>query len=207
MTPSSCGAAEVPERAHAADRRRGRPAQGRAERELAERYRDRVAKAGRALGLRDIEIIEIRESRAPDAAKRVLEESIALANIIPERAVVVALDEPGESSRQRIDHGRAARLARRRASAPWSFCIGGADGLGDELRRRADLHARLRRRDLAASARANHAAGAALPGGHDPGRPSLSSRLILEHFRRVWTPRCLRIRKCDQIWNLERVRI
>src|SRR3979490_714983 len=67
------------------------------ERELAERYRDRVAKAGRAVGLRDIEIIEIRESRAQEAAKRVLEESIALANIIPERAVVVALDQSGEA--------------------------------------------------------------------------------------------------------------
>jgi 23S rRNA (pseudouridine1915-N3)-methyltransferase len=30
------------------------------ERELAERYRDRVAKACRAVGLRDIEIVEIR---------------------------------------------------------------------------------------------------------------------------------------------------
>src|SRR5258707_3670242 len=66
------------------------------EREIAERYRDRVAKAGRAVGLRDIEIIEIRESRAQEAAKRVLQESIALANIIPERAVVVALDQSGE---------------------------------------------------------------------------------------------------------------
>jgi 23S rRNA (pseudouridine1915-N3)-methyltransferase len=43
------------------------------ERELAERYRDRVAKAGRAVGLRDIEIVEIRESRAADVGRRVLE--------------------------------------------------------------------------------------------------------------------------------------
>ena len=31
------------------------------DRELAERYRDRAVKAGRALGLRGIEIIEVRE--------------------------------------------------------------------------------------------------------------------------------------------------
>src|ERR1700753_555016 len=67
------------------------------ERELAERYRDRVAKAGRAVGLRDIEVVEIRESRAQEAAKRVLEESIALVNLIPDRAVVIALDQTGEN--------------------------------------------------------------------------------------------------------------
>src|SRR5712675_1025595 len=101
------------------------------ERELAERYRDRVAKAGRAVGLRDIEIIEIRESRAQEAAKRVLEESIALANIIPERAVVVALDSESITGTLRgwRDTGRPAAV----------FCIGGADGLGRELAARADL--------------------------------------------------------------------
>jgi 23S rRNA (pseudouridine1915-N3)-methyltransferase len=108
------------------------------ERELAERYRDRVAKAGRAVGLRDIEIIEIRESRAPEVAKRVLEESIALANIIPERAVVVALDQTGEA----LDSGSITGVLRgwRDAGRPAAvFCIGGADGLGLELAARADL--------------------------------------------------------------------
>src|SRR3981189_3629051 len=74
----------------------GRLKAGR-ERELAERYRDRVAKAGRAVRLRDIEIIEIRESRAQEAAKRAPEEPIALAHLLPERAVVVALDQSGEA--------------------------------------------------------------------------------------------------------------
>jgi 23S rRNA (pseudouridine1915-N3)-methyltransferase len=108
------------------------------ERELAERYRDRVAKAGRAVGLRDIEIVEIRESRAQDTAKRVLEESIALANLIPERAMVVALDAKGEN----LDSSsftvglRGGRDAGRPAAI---FCIGGADGLGEEVKQRADL--------------------------------------------------------------------
>ena len=108
------------------------------ERELAERYRDRVAKAGRAVGLRDIEIVEIRESRAQDVAKRVLEESIALANIIPERAIIVALDEKGES----IDSGALTGALRgwRDGGRPAAvLCIGGADGLGTEIKRRADL--------------------------------------------------------------------
>jgi 23S rRNA (pseudouridine1915-N3)-methyltransferase len=108
------------------------------DRELAERYRDRVAKAGRAVGLRDIEIVEIRESKAAEAARRVLEESIALANIIPERAVVVALDETGEN----LDSGSFTGLLRnwRDSGRPAVvFCIGGADGLGAEVRQRADL--------------------------------------------------------------------
>jgi 23S rRNA (pseudouridine1915-N3)-methyltransferase len=108
------------------------------ERELAERYRDRVARAGRAVGLRDIDIIEIRESRAQDVAKRVLEESIALANLIPERAVIVALDEKGES----VDSGAFTGAMRgwRDGGRPAAvFCIGGADGLGAEIKQRADL--------------------------------------------------------------------
>jgi 23S rRNA (pseudouridine1915-N3)-methyltransferase len=108
------------------------------ERELAERYRDRVAKAGRAVGLRDIEIVEIRESRAQEAARRMLEESIALANLIPEGAIVVALDQSGEALASDSITGvlRGWRDAGRPAAV---FCIGGADGLGPELTARADL--------------------------------------------------------------------
>jgi 23S rRNA (pseudouridine1915-N3)-methyltransferase len=108
------------------------------ERELAERFRDRVAKAGRAVGLRDIEIVEIRESRADDAKRRVLEESIALANLVPERATVVALDQTGENLNSDALTGvlRAWRDSGRPAAV---FCIGGADGLGREVRERADL--------------------------------------------------------------------
>src|ERR1044072_9749945 len=65
--------------------------------ELAERYRERAAKSGRGIGLRSLDIVEIAESRARDAQRRMLEESIALANIIPERAAVVLLDPRGEA--------------------------------------------------------------------------------------------------------------
>ena len=59
------------------------------ETELSERYAKRAAQTGRPLGLRAIDIIEIRESRAAEADKRRLEESIALANVIPQGAAVV----------------------------------------------------------------------------------------------------------------------
>lgn len=68
-----------------------------AERDLADRYLDRLAKSGRAIGLRGVEVIELRESRAPEADRRRLEEAIALANVIPDGAAMVALDERGRN--------------------------------------------------------------------------------------------------------------
>src|SRR5882724_4204806 len=65
--------------------------------DLAERYRERAAKSGRGIGLRAVEIVEIAESRAREAQRRMLEESIALTNIIPKDAATVLLDPRGES--------------------------------------------------------------------------------------------------------------
>ena len=55
------------------------------ERELAERYRKRAEQVGRRIGFRDTEVVEIRESRAQEVGKRMIEESIALANVIPDK--------------------------------------------------------------------------------------------------------------------------
>jgi 23S rRNA (pseudouridine1915-N3)-methyltransferase len=115
----------------------GRLKQG-SETELSERYRKRVAQTGRQFGLRDIEIIEIRESRAADAGKRMLEESIALANVIPQDAAVVLLDSLGEN----LDSiGFATQLAKWRANGRPAvvFLIGGADGLAASLREKTEL--------------------------------------------------------------------
>ena len=110
----------------------GRLKQG-SETELSERYRKRALQTGRQLGLRDVEIVEIRESRATDAGKRMLEESIALANLIPQGAVVVLLDSRGEN----LDSaGFASQLAKWRANDRPAvvFLLGGADGLAASLR-------------------------------------------------------------------------
>jgi 23S rRNA (pseudouridine1915-N3)-methyltransferase len=115
----------------------GRLKQG-PETELAERYRKRAAQTGRALGLRDVEIVEIRESRADDAGKRMLEESIALANIIPAGAAVALLDAAGDN----LDSASlAAQLAKFRSldRPALVFVIGGADGLAASLRAKAEL--------------------------------------------------------------------
>jgi 23S rRNA (pseudouridine1915-N3)-methyltransferase len=115
----------------------GRLKQG-PERELAERYCKRAEQAGRRLGLREIEIIEIRESRADDAARRMLEESIALATVIPEKAAVLVLDAKGEN----LDSTAFAaqlKLWREEARSAIVWVIGGADGLAPSLLERADL--------------------------------------------------------------------
>ena len=108
------------------------------ETELSERYRKRAAQTGRQLGWRDVEIVEIRESRADDAGKRMLEESIALANIIPQGAAVVLLDARGDN----LDSAAlATQLTQWRANDRPAvvFVIGGADGLSPSLRDKATL--------------------------------------------------------------------
>jgi 23S rRNA (pseudouridine1915-N3)-methyltransferase len=115
----------------------GRLKQG-PERELAAWYCKRVEAAGRPLGLRDIEIVEIRESRAADIDRRRVEESIALANVIPDGAIVVVLDQRGES----LDSPALAGLLRQwRAEDRVAVCflVGGADGLASSLIERAKV--------------------------------------------------------------------
>ncbi len=108
------------------------------ETELSERYRKRAAQVGRQLGLREVEIVEIRESRADEPGKRMLEELIALANIIPEGAGVVLLDAGGDN----VDSAGLAGLIKqwRADGRPAAvFLIGGADGLAASLRDKATL--------------------------------------------------------------------
>ena len=115
----------------------GRLKQG-PERELAERYRERFDGIGRKLGFRGLEIHEIPESRAHDAATRIVEEATAISAAIPAKSVLVALDERGEN----VDSTAFARhLGRWRdeAVANTIFIIGGADGLSPDLRRMAKL--------------------------------------------------------------------
>lgn len=115
----------------------GRLKQG-PERQLAERYRERAVKAGRALGFRGLDIVEIEESRSRDADRRMVEESIAIANILPDRAAIVILDERGDNIGSKAladtlgrwrDDGRGA----------CAFIIGGPDGLATSLSDKAGV--------------------------------------------------------------------
>ncbi len=108
------------------------------EQELTERYRKRAEQVGRRIGLRAVEVIEIRESRAQEIGKRMTEESIALASMIPDKAAVIILDQRGEN----LDSASlAAQLARWRDDGRPAavFIIGGDDGLAPSLRDKANL--------------------------------------------------------------------
>lgn len=108
------------------------------ERELAEHYRKRAVDAGRQVGIRSVEVIEIRESRAREPERRVLEESIALVNAIPGDAISVVLDEHGQG----LDSASIARLVggwREVGKPVVAFVIGGADGLGPHIKQQASV--------------------------------------------------------------------
>jgi 23S rRNA (pseudouridine1915-N3)-methyltransferase len=108
------------------------------ERELAERYRKRAEQIGRRSGFRDVEIVEVRESRAQEVGKRMIEESIAIANVIPDKAAVVILDERGENLDSAALAGQLAKW--RDDGRPAAvFVIGGDDGLAPSLRERTTL--------------------------------------------------------------------
>lgn len=109
-----------------------------AERDLVARYVERARGSGRALGFSTVDLLEIPESSARRPADRMAEEGGALLAACPPGAFVVVLDPRGRN----LDSADfAARLARARdgGASVLCFLIGGADGLSEEARSRADL--------------------------------------------------------------------
>jgi 23S rRNA (pseudouridine1915-N3)-methyltransferase len=115
----------------------GRLKQG-PERELAERFSKRFEETGRKLGFRGLDVREVAESRARDAAQRIAEEAAAIFPAIPENSVLVTLDERGDN----VDSATFAQKLgqwRDQAIANTVFVIGGADGVSPELRAKAKI--------------------------------------------------------------------
>ena len=107
------------------------------ERELCERYRERGVALGRGIGFSGPEIVEIAEGRGRRSEERKREEAQAiLAKAHP--GLIIALDERG---RQLGSEAFASRLATARDSGTGhaSLIIGGADGLSEEIRDKADI--------------------------------------------------------------------
>ncbi|QJP17790.1 23S rRNA (pseudouridine(1915)-N(3))-methyltransferase RlmH [Starkeya sp. ORNL1] len=107
------------------------------ERELCDRYLDRARKGGRPLGLSGPDVIEIGESAGRRPAERMTEEATGILAALGEETAVLALDPKGaEISSEDLAADMAA--LRDRGVRALSFLIGGADGLGDVARERAD---------------------------------------------------------------------
>ena len=141
------------------------------ETELAERYRERAGDRPQ-LGLRDVEIVEIGESRAREAGSACSRNDRARQRESG-GAPRSCLDARGDTLDSEASPAGCAMALERPPAA--LFVIGGADGLTPTATGRPD--ARLRRGYLAASACPDHAAGAALSGDNDSDRTSIPPRM------------------------------
>ncbi len=108
------------------------------DRELFERYWDRLAAGGRKLGISSFRLVELPESRAASVADRKADEAQRLLKAVGETAEVIALDENG---RPHTSASFAAHFGKMRdgGTADLAFLIGGPDGHGPEV----IAHARL----------------------------------------------------------------
>jgi len=107
------------------------------EQELVARYRDRIEKSGKAIGLSSLQDVEISESRAANSEARKQEEAQILLDRVPDDSIIFCFDERGKtpSSRQ-FATSISAVLDGGHSSL--SLMIGGPDGLHGDLRKRAD---------------------------------------------------------------------
>jgi 23S rRNA (pseudouridine1915-N3)-methyltransferase len=108
------------------------------ERELLARYLERANASGKSLALAPLEVFEVPESAAQSAAKRKSDEAKALLAAVPEKTKLIALDERGKSVSSEDFANKLARFRDDGASCT-ALLIGGADGLDETLRKKADL--------------------------------------------------------------------
>ncbi|MGF7054247.1 23S rRNA (pseudouridine1915-N3)-methyltransferase [Bosea sp. OAE752] len=108
------------------------------ERELCERYRERAVALGRTIGFSGPEIVELPESRGRRPEERKRDEGEAILARLPSPGLIVALDERGKNLGSEAFASRLA-AARDGGTAHASFVIGGADGLSEAIRDRADI--------------------------------------------------------------------
>ncbi len=116
----------------------GRLKQG-PERDLAARYRERAAALGRGLGFAACDAIEMPESRARRASDRCAEEAGAILSHLPTNGVLLAYDERGRSDLPSERLAERVGAWRDSGRPVLVVAIGGADGLDESVRNRADL--------------------------------------------------------------------
>ena len=107
------------------------------EQELADRYRDRVSKSGKAVGISQIKVIEIVESRAASADARKQEEADQLLARLPENCTIFAFDERGKSPDSR-QFAKLVESQLNQGSNALALIIGGPDGLAPSIRDKAE---------------------------------------------------------------------
>jgi len=115
------------------------------DREIVERYRQRVAATGSGVGITGLELLETSESKARSREQRMREEAQALAKLaggpftVPGAGgVIICLDERGRALSSTAFADTLRELAE--AGEPRAtFLIGGPDGLDRDLLKQARL--------------------------------------------------------------------
>ncbi|WP_187968856.1 23S rRNA (pseudouridine(1915)-N(3))-methyltransferase RlmH [Aquibium microcysteis] len=108
------------------------------ERDLADRYFDRFAKAGPAVGLEWAGVVEVPESRSPNAPERKREEAAKLDRLLADGAALVLLDERGKNIGSE-DFTAWLCKWRDKGQRDLVVAIGGPDGHAPDLAPRAAL--------------------------------------------------------------------
>ena len=108
------------------------------ERELVERYRQRIEGMGRSLGLAGLDIVELPESRARRDDDRRAEEAAALLEQSRRRPRWSCSTSAARARRAKLSPSESGNGGMR-AAAGLACVIGGPDGLDPKLRQRADL--------------------------------------------------------------------
>ena len=106
------------------------------ERELFDRYFTRMKGMARSVGVADVELREIDESRARRPEDRREEEALAILKTLGPRDVLIALDERGASPTSDVWAADIAQM-RDAAHSAYVIVVGGPDGLAPSLRAKA----------------------------------------------------------------------
>ncbi|MDA7948493.1 MAG: 23S rRNA (pseudouridine(1915)-N(3))-methyltransferase RlmH, partial [Hyphomicrobiaceae bacterium] len=106
------------------------------ERALYDHYAGRVGGIGKSVALGPLSEIAVSESRKAGAAERKAEEARDLIARIPQQAVIIAVDEKGKALTSEAFARLLGELRDEGASAV-ALVLGGPDGHGDELRKKA----------------------------------------------------------------------
>ena len=106
---------------------------------LVEDFQRRIEASGRQLGISSLSFLELRAKRGLTGGEKKRSENALIANALARRnGPLIVLDEAGKSLTSRAFTDRLQGWIER-GDSDVTFVIGGADGLDDKIRARADM--------------------------------------------------------------------
>jgi 23S rRNA (pseudouridine1915-N3)-methyltransferase len=107
------------------------------ERDLFEHYMARMETSGRKIGITQVSVVEVPESRGPTPAARTAAEGIAMLSRVPPTHKLICLDRRGEFMESE-EFAHMISQFRDTGAAGLAFLLGGAEGLAPEALARGD---------------------------------------------------------------------